>query len=95
MVASLANRAEAVRNQLVSPYQDNMLRITNDGRKLALDQRLINEMLPADEKFKSCSVCRKILSYLGKKPLQERSTQLIFCDLSTPRKNRDESFSDI
>ena len=49
MVASLAERAEDVRNRLVSPEQDNMLRITNDGRKLALDQRLINDMLPDAE----------------------------------------------
>ena len=46
MVTSLADRAEAVRNRLVEPHQDNMLKITNDGRKLALDQRLINDMLP-------------------------------------------------
>lgn len=92
MVASLANRAEAVRNQLVSPYQDNMLRITNDGRKLALDQRLINEMLPADENSK-VAVCAEKSYHIWEETTSERSTQLIFCDLSTPRKNRDESFS--
>ena len=92
MVASLANRAEAVRNQLVSPYQDNMLRITNDGRKLALDQRLINEMLPADENSK-VAVCAEKSYHIWEETTSERSTQLIFCDLSTPRKNRDEFFS--
>lgn len=92
MVASLANRAEAVRNQLVSPYQDNMLRITNDGRKLALDQRLINEMLPANENSK-VAVCAEKSYHIWEETTSERSTQLIFCDLSTPRKNRDESFS--
>lgn len=81
-----------VRNQLVSPYQDNMLRITNDGRKLALDQRLINEMLPADENSK-VAVCAEKSYHIWEETTSERSTQLIFCDLSTPRKNRDESFS--
>ena len=55
MVASLAERAEAVRDRLVQPYEDNMLKITNDGRKLALDQRLINDMLPDDENSKATS----------------------------------------
>lgn len=81
MVASLANRAEAVRNQLVSPYQDNMLRITNDGRKLALDQRLINEMLPANENSK-VAVCAEKSYHIWEETTSERSTQLIFCDLS-------------
>lgn len=92
MVASLADRAEAVRNQLVSPYQDNMLKITNDGRKLALDQRLMNEMLPADENSK-VAVCAEKSYHIWEETTSERSTQLIFCDLSTPRKNGDESFS--
>ena len=56
MVASLADRAEAVRNRLVEPHQDNMLKITNDGRKLALDQRLINDMLP-DEGNSKAATC--------------------------------------
>lgn len=77
MVASLANRAEAVRNQLVSPYQDNMLRITNDGRKLALDQRLINEMLPANENSK-VAVCAEKSYHIWEETTSERSTQLIF-----------------
>ena len=77
MVASLANRAEAVRNQLVSPYQDNMLRITNDGRKLALDQRLINEMLPADENSKLQCVPKNLI-ISGKKPLQKDLHSLFF-----------------
>lgn len=69
-----------------------MLRITNDGRKLALDQRLINEMLPADENSK-VAVCAEKSYHIWEETTSERSTQLIFCDLSTPRKNRDESFS--
>ena len=64
MVTSLADRAETVRNRLVEPHQDNMLKITNDGRKLALDQRLINDMLPDEEhsKAKTCVDCGVILS---------------------------------
>ena len=69
-----------------------MLRITNDGRKLALDQRLINEMLPANENSK-VAVCAEKSYHIWEETTSERSTQLIFCDLSTPRKNRDESFS--
>ena len=78
MVASLADRAEAVRNQLVSPYQDNMLKITNDGRKLALDQRLMNEMLPADENSK-VAVCAEKSYHIWEETTSERSTQLIQC----------------
>ena len=78
MVASLANRAEAVRNQLVSPYQDNMLRITNDGRKLALDQRLINEMLPANENSKVAVCAEKFLSYLGRNHFRKIYTAYFF-----------------
>ena len=59
MVSSLADRAEAVRNRLVEPYQDNMLKITNDGRKLALDQRLINDMLPDNDTSKAATCVEK------------------------------------
>ena len=59
MVASLAERAEAVRDRQVQPYEDNMLKITNDGRKLALDQRLINDMLPDDENSKASTCVEK------------------------------------
>jgi len=81
MVASLAERAEAVRDRLVQPYEDNMLKITNDGRKLALDQRLINDMLPDDEKSKA-STCVEKAFEIWEQTKEQKSTQLIFCDLS-------------
>lgn len=84
MVASLAERAEAVRDRLVQPYEDNMLKITNDGRKLALDQRLINDMLPDDENLKAATCVNKAFE-IWKKTKEQKSTQLIFCDLSTPK----------
>ena len=84
MVASLAERAEAVRDRLVQPYEDNMLKITNDGRKLALDQRLLNDMLPDDENLKAATCVNKAFE-IWKKTKEQKSTQLIFCDLSTPK----------
>ena len=84
MVKDLSERAEAVRNRLVDPSQDNMLKITNDGRKLALDQRLINPMLPDDGDSKSNACVEKALG-IWKETTAEKSTQLIFCDLSTPK----------
>ena len=90
MVASLAERAEDVRNRLVSPEQDNMLRITNDGRKLALDQRLMDEMLP-DETVSKTNSCVEKAFEIWEQTKSERSTQLIFCDLSTPK--GDKSFN--
>ena len=84
MVASLAERAEAVRDRLVQPYEDNMLKITNDGRKLALDQRLINDMLPDDENSKAATCVDKAFE-IWEDTKEQKSTQLIFCDLSTPK----------
>lgn len=84
MVASLAERAEAVRDRQVQPYEDNMLKITNDGRKLALDQRLINDMLPDDENSKAATCVNKAFE-IWKETKGQKSTQLIFCDLSTPK----------
>ena len=84
MVKALAERAEAVRNRLVEPYQDNMLKITNDGRKLALDQRLINDMLPDDENSKSNACVNKAFE-IWEQTKEQRSAQVIFCDLSTPK----------
>ena len=84
MVASLADRAEAVRDRRVEPRIDNMLKITNDGRKLALDQRLINEMLP-DERESKAEVCVENAFKIWEETKEQRSTQLIFCDLSTPK----------
>ncbi len=84
MVKSLADRAEAVRDRRVEPHEDNMLKITNDGRKLALDQRLINPMLPDEESSKVNSLVEKAFEIWGNTK-EEKSAQLIFCDLSTPK----------
>ncbi|MBD5521251.1 MAG: N-6 DNA methylase [Lachnospiraceae bacterium] len=84
MVASLADRAEEVRKGRVEPNEDNMLKITNDGRKLALDQRLINALLPDDETSKS-SECVDRAFRIWEETKEKRSAQLIFCDLSTPK----------
>lgn len=66
MVAALGDRAEAVRNRLVAPNEDNMLRITNNGRKLALDQRLMNPLLPDDPDSKANACVEPGLYHLGK-----------------------------
>ena len=83
LVASLSERAEKVRKKMVDSSVDNMLLITNDGRKLALDQRLTNEMLPDDSNSK-VSACVNNVYEIWEKTSEQRSTQLIFCDLSTP-----------
>ena len=83
IVASLGERAERVRNKMVDSSVDNMLLITNDGRKLALDQRLTNEMLPDDPNSK-VSVCANNVYDIWERTTPQKSTQLIFCDLSTP-----------
>ena len=83
IVASLGERAEVVRNGGVDASVDNMLKITNDGRKLALDQRLINPMLPDDENGK-VSACAKNVFEIWQKTAEQKSTQMVFCDLSTP-----------
>ena len=84
MVESLAERAERVRNRMVDSSVDNMLKITNDGRKLALDQRLMNDMLPDDPNSKA-SVCVEKAFEIWEKTTDKKSAQLIFCDLSTPK----------
>ena len=84
MVSSFADRAEAVRNGNVNPRFDNMLKITNDGRKLALDQRLINEMLP-DEPESKVNRCVDNAFNVWEESSADKGTQLIFCDLSTPK----------
>ena len=84
MVSSFADRAEAVRNGSVNPKSDNMLKITNDGRKLALDQRLINDMLP-DEPESKVNRCVENTFKVWEESAPDRGTQLIFCDLSTPK----------
>ena len=83
MVASLAERAERVRNGMVEPTVDNMLKITNDGRKLALDQRLVNGMLPDNEESK-VNACMDNIYRVWEEGEEKKLTQLVFCDLSTP-----------
>ena len=84
MVEELGERAESVRNRAVDPSIDNMLKITNDGRKLALDQRMINPMLPDGEASK-VSVCADRVFNIWKETTDIHGTQLVFCDLSTPK----------
>ena len=84
IVASLAERAEKVRNREVDSSVDNMLMITNDGRKLALDQRLINPMLPSAPNSKAAK-CAENVFEIWQRTADKRSTQMIFCDLSTPK----------
>ena len=84
MVAELADRADAVRNRLVDPSVDNMLRITSDGRKLALDQRLQNPLLPDDPDSKVNACVKNVLTE-WRNSMDIRGTQLVFCDLSTPK----------
>jgi N12 class adenine-specific DNA methylase len=84
MVAELAGRAERVRARLVEPYEDNMLKITNDGRKLALDQRLMSPMLPDHEDSK-VNACVENVFRLWQENSDKKLTQLVFCDLSIPK----------
>ena len=84
MVQSLADRAEMVRSRKVDVTIDNMLKITNDGRKLALDQRLINSMLPDGENSKS-TICVEKAFEIWEQTKEQKSAQVIFCDLSTPK----------
>ena len=84
MVASLAKRAEKVRARLVEPNIDNMLKITNDGRKLALDQRMIDPMLPDDPESK-VNACVDNVYRIWEEHAATKATQLVFCDLSTPK----------
>ena len=84
MVASLAKRAEKVRARLVEPNIDNMLKITNDGRKLALDQRMIDPMLPDDPDSK-VNACVDNVYCIWEEHADTKAAQLVFCDLSTPK----------
>ena len=83
LVESFGERAEKVRNKMVESNVDNMLKITNDGRKLALDQRLINEMLP-DYETNKVSVCADNIYKIWEENKEQKLTQLVFCDMSTP-----------
>ena len=90
MVASLAERAEKVRGGGVDASVDNMLKITNDGRKLALDQRMLNEMLP-DFDGSKINACVENVFHIWEETKDKKSAQLVFCDLSTPK--NDGTFS--
>lgn len=84
MVEGLGKRAEAIRKKQVDSKTDNMLKITNKGRKLALDQRLLNELLPDFESSK-VNICADNIYDIWEKYKEQKSTQLVFCDLSTPK----------
>ena len=84
ILKSLSERADDVRNRVVEPDEDNMLKITNDGKKLALDQRLINPLLP-DNPNSKVNVCVKNVFAIWDKTRKDRSTQLLFSDMSTPK----------
>ena len=90
ILKGLSERADKVRNRAVEPDEDNMLKITNDGKKLALDQRLINPLLP-DNLNSKVNVCVKNVFSIWDKTKEDRSTQLIFSDMSTPK--GDDSFN--
>lgn len=84
LVNSLGERAEKVRNREVDSKEDNMLKITNEGRKIALDQRLINELLPDYENSK-IDTCSQNIYRIWEETKDKKSAQLVFCDLSTPK----------
>ena len=94
MVADLGKRADTVRKGSVDPKEDNMLKITNDGRKLALDQRLIAPQLPDDPNSK-VNACVDRVFEIWERTKENRSTQLIFCDLSTPKAGTFNVYDDI
>ena len=93
MVKSLADRAEKIRAGDVDPSVDNMLKITNDGRKLALDMRLINPLAPDSDTSKA-SICSRNVYSIWERTQTQRSTQLVFCDLSTPKGDGSFNFYD-
>ena len=94
MLLSLADRAEAVRAGSVKPTEDNMLRITGDGRKLALDQRMLNSLLP-DDPMSKVNACVDHVLRIWRDTAAEKLTQLLFCDLSTPKGEGFHVYQDI
>ena len=94
LVESLGERAQKIRDGTVDPHEDNMLKITNDGRKLALDQRLINELLPENKNSK-VNACIKNILKIYHETVEEKSTQLVFCDMSTPRNDAFNIYDEI
>ena len=93
MIKSLADRAEEIRSGRVDPSIDNMLKITNDGRKLALDMRLVNPLAPDTEDSKT-SICARNVYSIWERTQEQKSAQLVFCDLSTPGKTIDMEMRD-
>lgn len=93
MIKSLADRAEEIRTGNVDPSIDNMLKITNDGRKLALDMRLVNPLTPDTEDSKT-SICARNVYTIWERTQDQKSAQLVFCDLSTPGKTIDMEMRD-
>ena len=93
ILEGLSERAELVRNKEVEPTEDNMLKITNDGKKLALDQRLINEMFPDDPNSK-VNACVNNIFEIWEKTKENKSTQLVFSDMSTPKGNNEFNIYD-
>ena len=95
MVAALGERAENIRGGGVDSSVDNMLKVTNDGRKLALDQRMMNELLP-DEENSKVNACVNEVYRIWEENIDKKSTQLLFCDLSTPKGEKEFSvYTDI
>ncbi|TRW28183.1 hypothetical protein FL857_01580 [Criibacterium bergeronii] len=92
LMQSLVERAEKVRNKQVDKDEDNMLAITNDGKRLALDQRLLNDMLPKDENSKY-NICANKVYEIYKATEDKKSTQVIFCDTSTPANKQNKTFN--
>ena len=94
MVQDLGERAEAIHNRQVEPFIDNMLKVTSDGRKLALDQRLMNPLLP-DNLNSKVNACVNKIYEIWEKYREQKLTQIMFCDLSTPNKNEFNVYDDI
>ena len=94
MIKHLANRAKAVRNRRVDPWEDNMLAITTDGRKIGLDQRLLNPILP-DSKESKVNACMENIYKVWEDTKKDSLTQVVFCDFSTPKKQKFNVYDDI
>ena len=94
LIAGLSDRAAAIHNGAVDPSQDNMLKITTDGRKIGLDQRLINPLLPDDENSKT-NLCMQNIYQIWEDNKDTKAAQLAFCDFSTPSKDKFNVYDDI
>lgn len=94
LIAGLSDRAAVIHNGAVDPSQDNMLKITTDGRKIGLDQRLINPLLPDDENSKT-NLCMRNIYRIWEDNKDTKAAQLVFCDFSTPSKDKFNVYDDI